>query len=79
MSTIPVCHVFNMFLCAITVLPSGIKYEYVAVMHDLLLYRCDFLQTAVPQDAGIKLNYKCVECRAEPNWFQVTRVLESAL
>lgn len=49
-----------MFLCAITMLPSGIKYEYVAVVHDLLLYRCDFLQTAVPQDAGIKLNDKCV-------------------
>lgn len=61
MSNILVCHVFSMFLFGITVLPSDITNECVAVMHDLLLYRYDFLQTAVPQDGGLKQNYKCVE------------------
>lgn len=61
MSNILVCCVFNMFLVGIMVLPSGIKNKCVAVMHDLLLYRCDFLQTAVRQDGGIKQNYKRVE------------------
>lgn len=61
MSNILVCRVFSMFLFGNTVLPSGIKNECAAVMHDLLLYRCDFLQTAVPQDGGIKQNHKRVE------------------